>query len=51
MRLPLIAPMLAVPGTLPPARQDARWAYETKQDGQRVVVYLPGDGTLELRAR
>jgi len=43
--------MLAVPGTLPPARQDARWAYETKQDGQRVVVYLPGDGTLELRAR
>ncbi|MGW3498438.1 ATP-dependent DNA ligase [Streptomyces sp. NPDC001020] len=51
MRLPLIPPMLAVPGTLPPARQDAQWAYETKQDGQRVVVYLPGDGTLELRAR
>ncbi|MFD1656701.1 ATP-dependent DNA ligase [Streptomyces caeni] len=51
MRLPLIAPMLATPGTLPPARQDAQWAYETKQDGQRVVVYLPGDGGLELRAR
>ncbi|WP_055490938.1 ATP-dependent DNA ligase [Streptomyces sp. TP-A0356] len=51
MRLPLIAPMLATPGTLPPAGQDARWAYETKQDGQRVVVYLPGDGSLELRAR
>ncbi|MDT0464163.1 ATP-dependent DNA ligase [Streptomyces gibsoniae] len=51
MRLPLIAPMLATPGVLPPARQDDRWAYETKQDGQRAVVYLPGDGSLELRAR
>ncbi|MFJ6117824.1 ATP-dependent DNA ligase [Streptomyces sp. NPDC092129] len=51
MRLPLIAPMLATPGVLPPARQDTQWAYETKQDGQRAVVYLPGDGTLELRAR
>lgn len=49
--LPLIAPMLATPGTLPPAAQDARWAYETKQDGQRAVLYLPGDGTLVLRAR
>lgn len=43
--------MLATPGTLPPAAQDARWAYETKQDGQRVVVYLPGDGSAVLRAR
>ncbi|MFE6360478.1 ATP-dependent DNA ligase [Streptomyces sp. NPDC057806] len=43
--------MLATPGTLPPAAQDARWAYETKQDGQRVVVYLAGDGGLVLRAR
>ncbi|MEV0177444.1 ATP-dependent DNA ligase [Streptomyces sp. NPDC050803] len=51
MSLPLIPPMLATPGTLPPAAQDARWAYETKQDGQRVVVYLAGDGTLLLRAR
>ncbi len=49
--LPLIAPMLATPGSLPPAAQDARWAYETKQDGQRAVVYLPGDGTAGLRAR
>ncbi len=49
--LPLIPPMLATPGRLPPAAQDARWAYETKQDGQRTVVYLPGDGTLRLRAR
>ncbi|AOW85499.1 MULTISPECIES: ATP-dependent DNA ligase [Streptomyces] len=51
MDLPLIPPMLATPGVLPPARQDARWAYETKQDGQRVVVYLPGDGSVLLRAR
>ncbi|GHB58931.1 ATP-dependent DNA ligase [Streptomyces viridiviolaceus] len=51
MELPLIPPMLATPGRLPPAAQDARWAYETKQDGQRVVVYLPGDGRVVLRAR
>ncbi|MFI2645476.1 ATP-dependent DNA ligase [Streptomyces sp. NPDC018610] len=51
MTLPLIAPMLATPGALPPAAQDARWAYETKQDGQRVVAYLPGDGSVVLRAR
>ncbi|MEU3986578.1 ATP-dependent DNA ligase [Streptomyces sp. NPDC026672] len=43
--------MLATAGRLPPAAQDARWAYETKQDGQRVVVYLPGDGSVLLRAR
>lgn len=51
MTLPLIAPMLATPGKLPPTAQDARWAYETKQDGQRAVIYLPGDGTVLLRAR
>ncbi len=49
--LPLIPPMLATPGTLPPPSQDTRWAYETKQDGQRVVAYLPGDGSVLLRAR
>jgi bifunctional non-homologous end joining protein LigD len=43
--------MLATSGTLPPATQDTHWAYETKQDGQRAVVYLAGDGTLVLRAR
>ncbi|MEV7283563.1 ATP-dependent DNA ligase [Streptomyces sp. NPDC093252] len=43
--------MLATPGALPPAAQDARWAYETKQDGQRAVVYLAGDGSAVLRAR
>ncbi|MFG2312471.1 ATP-dependent DNA ligase [Streptomyces sp. NPDC048566] len=51
MNLPLIAPMLATPGTLPPPAQDPHWAYETKHDGQRAVVYLPGDGTVLLRAR
>ena len=49
--LPLTPPMLATPGALPPPAQDARWAYETKQDGQRATVYLPGDGTVVLRAR
>ncbi len=43
--------MLATPGTLPPPAADHRWAYETKQDGQRAVAYLPGDGTVVLRAR
>ncbi|KRD11960.1 ATP-dependent DNA ligase [Streptomyces sp. Root264] len=43
--------MLATPGRLPPAAQDARWAYETKQDGQRAVAYLAGDGSVVLRAR
>ncbi|MEU6147876.1 non-homologous end-joining DNA ligase [Streptomyces sp. NPDC047081] len=51
MTLPLIPPMLATPGRLPAAAQDARWAYETKQDGQRVVAYLEGDGDVLLRAR
>ncbi|MEU6571393.1 non-homologous end-joining DNA ligase [Streptomyces parvulus] len=51
MELPQIPPMLATSGTLPPAALDARWAYETKQDGQRVVAYLPGDGSVLLRAR
>ncbi|MEV6539487.1 ATP-dependent DNA ligase [Streptomyces sp. NPDC051665] len=43
--------MLATSGPLPPAAQDSRWAYETKQDGQRVLMYLPGDGSVLLRAR
>ncbi|WP_443042392.1 non-homologous end-joining DNA ligase [Streptomyces sp. B21-101] len=51
MTLPRIAPMLATPGRLPSAAQDARWAYETKQDGQRAVAYLAGDGSVVLRAR
>ncbi|MFD4127434.1 non-homologous end-joining DNA ligase [Streptomyces globisporus] len=43
--------MLATPGTLPSAGVEDRWAFEVKQDGQRAMVYLPGDGTVVLRAR
>ncbi|MGC0418821.1 non-homologous end-joining DNA ligase [Embleya sp. AB8] len=49
--LPVYPPMLATPGTLPPAAEDAQWAYETKLDGQRCLAYLPGDGTVRLRSR
>ncbi len=49
--LPRIAPMLATPGKLPPASVDDAYAYEVKQDGQRCIVYLPGDGTVVLRSR
>lgn len=51
MTLPLIDPMLATPGGLPPPAQDDRWAYETKHDGQRALVYLAGDGSVQLRSR
>ncbi|MEU1086214.1 non-homologous end-joining DNA ligase [Streptomyces sp. NPDC005892] len=51
MDLPRFAPMLATPGRLPSAAVDERWAYEVKYDGQRTVVYLPGDGTVLLRSR
>ncbi|MFD4749799.1 non-homologous end-joining DNA ligase [Streptomyces rubiginosohelvolus] len=43
--------MLATPGSLPSAGVEDRWAFEVKQDGQRAMVYLPGDGTILLRAR
>lgn len=43
--------MLATPGPLPSASTDASYAYEVKQDGQRCIAYLPGDGTVELRSR
>ncbi|MCX5166281.1 non-homologous end-joining DNA ligase [Streptomyces sp. NBC_00264] len=49
--LPRIAPMLATPGGLPPAVTEERWAFEVKQDGQRAMVYLPGDGSTVLRSR
>ncbi|GGO45808.1 ATP-dependent DNA ligase [Streptomyces lasiicapitis] len=49
--LPQIAPMLASPGPLPPQRADHLWSAETKYDGQRAIVYLPGDGSLLLRSR
>ncbi|ALC32370.1 non-homologous end-joining DNA ligase [Streptomyces sp. CFMR 7] len=43
--------MLATPGPLPSAAVEDRWAFEVKQDGQRAMIYLPGDGTVLLRAR
>ncbi|MET9768723.1 ATP-dependent DNA ligase [Streptomyces sp. NPDC006415] len=43
--------MLATPGPLPPAGMEDLYAFEVKQDGQRATVYLPGDGTLLVRAR
>ncbi|MFH8519193.1 ATP-dependent DNA ligase [Streptomyces gelaticus] len=49
--LPRIAPMLATAGALPAAAGQDHWAFEVKQDGQRAMVYLPGDGTTVLRSR
>ncbi len=43
--------MLATPGVLPSPAVEDRWAFEVKQDGQRAMVYLPGDGTVLVRAR
>ncbi|GAA2131857.1 non-homologous end-joining DNA ligase [Streptomyces synnematoformans] len=49
--LPHVAPMLAVPGSLPPAAADPSWGYELKWDGIRAVAYAPGDGSLTLLSR
>lgn len=49
-RLPVYAPMTAVPGELPPDRDDARWAYEMKWDGVRAVGYVLA-GRLRLMSR
>ncbi len=38
--LPLVRPMLATAGQLPPEGQEDRWAFEMKWDGVRAVVYL-----------
>ncbi|MGW3212870.1 ATP-dependent DNA ligase [Streptomyces parvus] len=43
--------MLATPGSLPSAAVEDLYAFEVKQDGQRAMIYLPGDGTLRVRAR
>ncbi|SDC77359.1 non-homologous end-joining DNA ligase [Actinokineospora iranica] len=45
-----IAPMLATPGSLPPADQDDQWAYEFKWDGVRALARVDG-GRLRLFAR
>ncbi|MFJ6215941.1 non-homologous end-joining DNA ligase [Streptomyces sp. NPDC092296] len=46
---PELRPMLATPGVLPAVPGD--WAYEVKWDGMRMLVRLPGDGTVGLRSR
>ncbi|WP_435844775.1 ATP-dependent DNA ligase [Streptomyces globisporus] len=43
--------MLATPGALPSAAVEDGWAFEVKQDGQRAMIYLPGDGTMLVRTR
>jgi bifunctional non-homologous end joining protein LigD len=35
-----LRPMLAIAGTLPPANQDDRWAYELKWDGVRILAHV-----------
>ncbi|MEU6820816.1 non-homologous end-joining DNA ligase [Streptomyces atriruber] len=49
--LPRIAPMLATPGALPTQDSEHLWSTETKYDGQRALVYLPGDRTMVVRSR
>ncbi len=45
-----IEPMMAVPGELPFAREDATWAYEMKWDGVRAIGTVEGTA-LSLRSR
>ncbi|MFD4123968.1 non-homologous end-joining DNA ligase [Streptomyces globisporus] len=49
--LPRIDPMLATPGRLPSASMDSLFGYEVKQDGQRCIAYVSGDGSVLLRSR
>ncbi|MYW00009.1 RNA ligase family protein [Streptomyces sp. SID3343] len=49
--LPLIEPMLAIEGQLPPAPADEAYGVETKWDGARVISYAVGDGSLRLLSR
>lgn len=46
-----IEPLHATPGTLPTPAVEDRWAFEVKQDAQRVMIYLPGDGAVLVRSR
>jgi bifunctional non-homologous end joining protein LigD len=43
-------PMLATPGELPAAEEDAHWGYEFKWDGVRALAFVR-DGELVLRSR
>jgi bifunctional non-homologous end joining protein LigD len=38
----VISPMLAVLSELPPPAQQAQWAFETKWDGARAIVFVDG---------
>lgn len=54
--LPVIAPMLAVPGSATDLGAPERWAYEVKWDGYRAVAAVAGDrdgtsGAARLRSR
>jgi bifunctional non-homologous end joining protein LigD len=45
-----VEPMLATPGTLPPAAADEQWAYEMKWDGMRTLARVQG-GRVMLTSR
>jgi bifunctional non-homologous end joining protein LigD len=45
-----ISPMLATPADLPPTAGDDQWAYETKWDGVRAIVYIDG-GRVRVMSR
>ncbi|MFF3062143.1 hypothetical protein [Streptomyces sp. NPDC057909] len=44
----MLSPMLAVIGPPPMPEIEAEYAYETLWNGARVIVHLPGDGTVRL---
>lgn len=46
--LPVLSPMLAVIGPPPGPESEGEYAYETLWNGARVIVHLPGDGTVRL---
>ncbi|MFD9467245.1 hypothetical protein [Streptomyces sp. NPDC060027] len=46
--LPVWSPMLASIGSLPGPAEEAEYAYETLWNGARVLIHLPGDGTMQL---
>lgn len=47
--LPVVRPMLASAGELPPEDTEDDWAFEMKWDGARAVVYVDGAGGDPLR--
>ncbi|MFJ2061260.1 hypothetical protein ACIOMM_35845 [Streptomyces sp. NPDC087908] len=46
--LPVWSPMHASIGPLPRPAAEAEYAYETWWNGARVLIYLPGDGSMRL---